>query len=222
MRVEKNNSGLWQVAEWRIRDAAFGQAGPFHADIWIQSVDDEDDIFGMLEVFDPSVAFNTPVQRFRNYFPLASTYVNCHQEDENQSSEPALYVKHDNKISYLRFSSIQPDCEIEKVFLKLWMTAEIDEETTIRIQKTLSGWEEDTLTWNSRPELSEEVASFDNLPVEFQLFINIDMTEVFLADPDLITGFALSASEDTTGQVKFKEQRDPSGKTTRLVVQCRS
>ena len=62
MRVEKNNSGkmkpqhydallgLWQVAEWRIRDAAFGQAGPYHADIWIQSVDHEDDIFGMLEV----------------------------------------------------------------------------------------------------------------------------------------------------------------------------
>ena len=64
------------------------------------------------------------------------------------------------------------------------------------------------------------VASFDDLPVEFQLFINIDMTEVFLADPggltrstdihkvfslpDLITGFALSASESTTGQVKFK------------------
>ena len=75
------------------------------------------------------------------------------------------------------------------------------------IQKTLSDWEEDTLTWNSRssesnldqytylpnklvylyvllrPELSEAVASFDNLPVEFQLFINIDMTELFLADP---------------------------------------
>ena len=74
MRVEKNNSGkvepaticeyvekanhniestllgLWQVAEWRISDAAFGQGGPYHADIWIQSVDDEDDIFGMLEV----------------------------------------------------------------------------------------------------------------------------------------------------------------------------
>ena len=63
MRVEKTNSGklekaqyydalqgLWQVAEWRIKDAAFGQAGPYHADIWIQSVDDEDDIFGMLEV----------------------------------------------------------------------------------------------------------------------------------------------------------------------------
>ena len=76
MRVEKNNSGkmeprcdalqgLWQVAEWRISDAAFGQAGPYHADIWIQSVDDEDDIFGMLEVFDPSVAFNTPLQRFK-------------------------------------------------------------------------------------------------------------------------------------------------------------
>ena len=26
------------------------QGGPYHADIWIQSVDDEDDIFGMLEV----------------------------------------------------------------------------------------------------------------------------------------------------------------------------
>ena len=62
MRVEKHNSGkmkpqhydallgLWQVAEWRISDAAFGQGGPYHADIWIQSVDDEDDIFGMLEV----------------------------------------------------------------------------------------------------------------------------------------------------------------------------
>ena len=64
------------------------------------------------------------------------------------------------------------------------------------------------------------VASFDDLPVEFQLFVNIDLTDVFLADPgvwtkitfiqlifslpDLITGFALSASEDTTGQVKFK------------------
>merc|ERR1712110_587955 len=72
-----------------------------------------------------------------------------------------------------------------------------------------------------RPELSEAVASFDNLPVEFQLFVNIDITDVFLADPDLITGFALSASEDTTGQIKFKEQRDPSGKTTRLVLQCR-
>ena len=24
--------------------------GPFHSDIWIQSVDEEDDIFGMLEV----------------------------------------------------------------------------------------------------------------------------------------------------------------------------
>ena len=72
-----------------------------------------------------------------------------------------------------------------------------------------------------RPELSEAVASFDNLPVEFQLFVNIDITDVYLADPggktrstsnihiffsllDLITGFALSASEDTTGQVKFK------------------
>ena len=38
------------MAEWRISDAAFGQGGPYHADIWIQSVDDEDDIFGMLEV----------------------------------------------------------------------------------------------------------------------------------------------------------------------------
>ena len=64
--------------EWRIKDAAFGQDGPSQADIWIQSVDDEDDIFGMLEVrssniitgrylkvFDPSVSFNTPPQRFR-------------------------------------------------------------------------------------------------------------------------------------------------------------
>lgn len=40
----------------------------------------------------------------QNYFPLSSTYVNRHQEDENQSSEPALYVKHDNKISYLRWN----------------------------------------------------------------------------------------------------------------------
>jgi len=102
------------------------------------------------------------------------------------------------------------------------MTGEHSEGWTIIIQKTLSDWEEDTLTWNSRPELSEVVASFDDLPVEFQLFINIDMTEVFLADPDLITGFALSTSEVTTGQVKFREQRDPSGRTTRLVVQCRS
>jgi len=221
MRVEKNNSGLWQVAEWRISDAAFGQGGPYHADIWIQSVDDEDDIFGMLEVFDPSVAFNTPLQRFRNYFPVSSTYVNVHQEDENQSSEPALYVKHDNKISYLRFASIQPDCEVDQVFLKLWMTGDHNEETTITMHKTVTEWEEETVTWNSRPELSEAVASFDNLPAEFQLFVNIDITDVFLADPDLITGFALTASEDTTGQIKFKEQRDPSGKTTRLVVKCK-
>ena len=71
-----------------------------------------------------------------------------------------------------------------------------------------------------RPELSEAVASFGNLPVEFQLFVNIDITAVYLADPggqtrsilnihpifllDFISGFALSASEDTTGQVKFK------------------
>ena len=71
-----------------------------------------------------------------------------------------------------------------------------------------------------RPELSEAVASFDNLPAEFQLFVNIDITDVFLADPgdatritnihsiiflpDLITGFAFTASEDTTGQIKFK------------------
>ena len=75
------------------------------------------------------------------------------------------------------------------------------------------------------------MASFDNLPAEFQLFVNIDITDVFLADPgdatriinihsiiqqesqiftaffflpDLITGFALTASEDTTGQIKFK------------------
>ena len=34
-----------------------------------------------------------------------------------------------------------------------------------------------------RPELSEAVASFDNLPVEFQLFVNVDITEAFLADP---------------------------------------
>ena len=27
------------------------------------------------------------------------------------------------------------------------------------------------------------VASFDDLPVEFQLFVNIDLTDVFLADP---------------------------------------
>ena len=87
--------GRWQVAEWVVRDAAFGQGswviaqvnlfltlfinlketagqparekllnnpfcqlcinlsaigGPFHSDIWIQSVDEEDDVFGMLEV----------------------------------------------------------------------------------------------------------------------------------------------------------------------------
>ena len=32
-------------------------------------------------------------------------------------------------------------------------------------------------------KLSEVVASFDNLPAEFQLFVNIDITEVVLADP---------------------------------------
>ena len=53
------------------------QGGPSQADVWIQSVDDEDDIFGMLEVrsfniiwqyfkvYDPSVSFNTPPKRFR-------------------------------------------------------------------------------------------------------------------------------------------------------------
>lgn len=122
LRVQKNNTGLWQLLEWKINDAAFGQGGPSQADIWIQSVDDEDDIFGMLEVFDPSVSFNTPPQRFRNYFPLSSTYVDRQQEDENLSNEENLFVRHANKISYLRFPSIQPDCKVEQVFLKLWMT----------------------------------------------------------------------------------------------------
>lgn len=65
------------------------------------------------------------------------------------------------------------------------------------------------------------MARFNNLPVEPQMFINVDVTELFLEDPDIFTGFALSAPEETNGQVKFKEQRDPGGKTTRLVVQCK-
>jgi len=221
LRVQKSNSGRWQVAEWVVRDAAFGQGGPFHSDIWIQSVDEEDDVFGMLEVYDPAIAFNSPPQRFRNYFPLSSTYVNVHQGDENQSGEDALFVKHNNKISYIRFPDVEADCEVEQVFLKLWLAGDHNEEKAIQLHKTLSEWDEDSVTWNTRPEISDAVAIFDNLPVEFQMFVNINITEVFLAHPDVLTGFALTASEDTSGQIKFKEQRFPSGKTTRLVLQCR-
>ena len=34
-----------------------------------------------------------------------------------------------------------------------------------------------------RPEISDAVAIFDNLPVEFQMFVNVNITEVFLAHP---------------------------------------
>ena len=63
--------------------------------------------------------------------------------------------------------TLDDDTTSTQVFLKLWMTGEINvrealftsfsnmfvclqKETTIMLHKTLTAWEEDTLTWNSR------------------------------------------------------------------------
>ena len=38
-------------------------------------------------------------------------------------------------------------------------------------------------TFSLRPKLSEALASFGNLPDELQMFVNIDVTDLFLEDP---------------------------------------
>ena len=38
-------------------------------------------------------------------------------------------------------------------------------------------------TFSLRPKLSEALASFGNLPEELEMFVNIDVTDLFLEDP---------------------------------------
>ena len=42
--------GLWRVEEWEVEDSVLGGGGPRGADLWIQSVDEEDDVFALIEV----------------------------------------------------------------------------------------------------------------------------------------------------------------------------
>ena len=91
---------LWNAGGEANTNLMYDDASRCSTLLWVSTTRSIDS--GWTEVF--RVWFKNVSQ---NYFPLSSTYVNRQQDDENQSSEPALYVKHGTKISYLRWISFQ-------------------------------------------------------------------------------------------------------------------
>jgi len=212
-RVKKENTMQWKEVTWVVADGYFGGRGKGGADIWLESGDDEDDVFGMVEVFDPEIKFNSHRHEFQNIYSEAAAYVDATKPDTVFAEAKELYIRMDKRIAYFKFPEKNAECTSEQIFLKMWPSEGATQLRELTIHRTLENWDVTTLSWNTKPKISEPLISFrlEN----GTLFTNVDLTEFFEADPTLLTGFALTTLNNDSGQVKLHHK---GLKETRIVI----
>ena len=93
-QVTKTDTKRWKEATWELTDGWFEGRGPRQADIWLTNTDEEDDTFGLIEIYDPAVDYTLPPVT-HNLFQLHSSYVNHHHPDESSYGAGKLYIRHD-------------------------------------------------------------------------------------------------------------------------------
>merc|ERR1712241_1266353 len=114
-------------------------------------------------------------------------------------------------ISYFVFPSFDFQCDAKKVFLKLWTDKITGDE--MMIQSPLEPLDINSLTWNTRPELSEPLIAFSLEPE--QMFTSVDVTELISNDKAILSEFAIS-TKGSNGQTHLKNKNFD----TRIVVYC--
>ena len=125
-----------------------------------------------------------------------------------------LYITKDKMITYLKFPETEPECQIHKVFIKLWPGTEATEERDLFLHRTLESWDVDTLTWNTRPQMSEPLLSFKL--ENGTIFTNVEVTDLYQEDPSFVGGFALSGvNADITTKLYNKDRF-----VSRIVFYC--
>ena len=129
-------------------------------------------------------------------------------------------MKKDKKIGYFKFPEIQTECQVDKVFIKFWPSTGATQLRELLLHRTLDSWDPNTLSWNTRPEISEALFSFSL--ENGTLYTNVDVTEIFEADQTLLTGFALTALNDESGQIKLHNHiKDSKIQESRIVIYCK-
>ena len=219
-QVEKRNSMKWTEVSWVIEDGYFGGRGKAGADIWLESGDEEDDIFGMIEIFDPMIKFNSPEQKFVNFYSISAAYVDAHKPDTIFAEPTELFLRKDKKIVYFKFPEIQAECQVDKVVIKFWPSSGDTQLRELLLHRILDSWDPNTLSWNTRPDISEALFGFSL--EDGTLYTNVDVTEIFEADPKFLTGFALTAPNDESGQIKLHNHiKDSRIQESRIVIYCK-
>ena len=193
-QVKKTDTKRWKEATWELTDGWFEGRGPRQADIWLTNTDEEDDTFGLIEIYDPAIDYTLPPVT-HNLFQLHSSYVNRHHPDESTYGAGKLYIGHETTIAYFRFPGWEPSCPPDRVYLKLWHGhGQGDPEKVLAIHEVDEDWMPETLTWNSRPSLGE-------ILVTFQLesgdqYTQLDVTQLLAEHPRALENFAIAESTD--------------------------
>ena len=202
-------------ATWQVEDGSFAGRGPLEADIWLVARE-EDCVFGLVEVWDPAVQYTAPPTTL-NTWQLHSSYVDSKHPDTsyNGSQHGGLYVQHDRQIAYFRFPAWQPDCTVERVWLKLWQGTEGGQDKQLAVWRVEQEWQQDNLTWNTRPDLTQELFEFQLEPGE--MFTELDVTDFLSVDPAALENFAVTEKSDLErSKVMNGRYREP-----RLVTYCK-
>ena len=213
-KITKENTLTWKEISLVIDDGYFNGRGKHGSDIWLESGDEEDDVFGLVEIYDPMIKYNLPNKHFVNIYSEAATYVDAKEPDTVFWGVQELYIRKDKRIAYFKFPVKEPECTVDKVFLKLWPA---HESSPLQLHRTLQEWKADSLSWSNQPQLSKPLLSFslENGAV----FTNVDLTELVTAEPDLVGGFALTAMTSEGQQTKLHEHHQMR-QESRIVIYC--
>jgi hypothetical protein len=131
---------------------------------------------------------------------LDDAYVDGCETERNAGSDETLSVDSDPCVFeiYLKpasFSEIPPGATVESALLELQCT---DTGNAVRVLRINDDWSEESVDWDSRPSLGDEIGSFEPLE-QGPVFIDITelVTEWLEGAP--IQGVALVQGEETDG-----------------------
>lgn len=214
-QVRKTDTKSWKEAAWELADGWFEGRGLHQADIWLTNTDEEDDTFGLIEIYDPAISYAL-APATHNLFQLHSSYVDSHHPDQSAYGAGKLYIRHETRIAYFRFPTWEPSCVVDRVYLKLWQYAQGDPEKVLSIHHVDEDWMPESLTWNSRPSLGEILLTFQ-LESGDQ-YTQLDVTQLLAEDSSALENFAIAETTDLDAtKLANKVYSEP-----RLVTYCQT